>query len=111
MCYIETCAAVDMKRVKLAFALILLSAIVILGLVTYRLLKEQAMVDDCLSGQHGSFNYSAMTCDLRENHAFVPYGVRHPYDEAAALFAVVIGVVSITGFGLVGKKTSATNLL
>ena len=56
--------------------------------VPYRYLHEQWVIDDCLSGKHGSFNYSSMSCDLSENHPYVPYGVRHPHDRSIALIAV-----------------------
>lgn len=51
--------------------------------VSVRFLREEIVVDRCLSGLHGSFDYSTMSCDLKENHVFVPYSARHPHDEQA----------------------------
>jgi hypothetical protein len=47
------------------------------------------IVDDCLSGKHGSFDYSKMTCDLEENHPYVSYHVRHPHDRRTLQIALV----------------------
>jgi|SRR5271156_3882457 len=67
--------------------------------VTYQYLHEQWIIDDCLSGRHGSFDYSSMSCDLSENHVYVPYRVRHPHDKSIALIAVLIFVLSLSGYG------------
>jgi len=56
--------------------------------VAYRFLREELMVDRCLSGEHGSFNYSNRTCDLETNHPYISYRVRHPHDKRAAIIAL-----------------------
>jgi hypothetical protein len=71
-----------------AFWLALLAAC-FLVFVTYRFSSEELKVDRCLSGNHGSFNYSNMTCDLETNHPYVPYLARHPLDIWIATLAIV----------------------
>jgi len=66
----------------------LLSAYFLLA-IGYRYAKEQRMVDDCLSRMHGSFDYATMTCDLEQNHPYVPYRKRHPDDARNAIGAGV----------------------
>ena|ERR1700730_6420774 len=56
--------------------------------IGYRFLREQMVVDRCLSAYHGSFNYSDMSCDLKENHPYVSYKTRHPRDEQNLLLAL-----------------------
>jgi hypothetical protein len=68
--------------------------------VPYRYLHEQRVIDDCLSGKHGSFDYSSMSCDLNENHHYVPYRVRHPHDKSIALIAVLAFALFLSGYGL-----------
>jgi hypothetical protein len=67
--------------------------------VPYRYLHEQRAIDDCLSGKHGSFDYSSMSCDLNENHVYVPYRVRHPHDKSIALIAVLAFALFLSGYG------------
>jgi hypothetical protein len=64
-------------------------AAVFLMLVTYRFLREELVVDRCLSASHGSFDYSTMSCDLQNNHPYVSYGSRHPHDKQIALVSFV----------------------
>jgi hypothetical protein len=66
--------------------------------VTYRFSHEEWMVDDCLSAQHGSFDYSKMSCDLEENHPYIPYHVRHPRDSLIALVAFVSFALFLSGY-------------
>jgi len=66
--------------------------------VSYRFLTEEKKIDDCLSGQHGSFDYSTMSCDLLENHPYVPYSVRHPRDKRIALIALACLVGFLCGY-------------
>jgi hypothetical protein len=79
--------------------IVLASALLAAGVfvsVSYRFLAEEKKVDDCLSGRHGSFDYSTMSCDLETNHPYVPYGVRHPRDEriAQTAFVCFVGFLS-----------------
>jgi len=76
--------------------------------VPYSYLHEQWLIDDCLSGKHGSFNYSSMSCDTRENHIYVPYGIRHPHDKSIALIAALALAMSLLGYGFVrvGSKNA-----
>ncbi|MGA2978525.1 MAG: hypothetical protein ABSD76_02935 [Terriglobales bacterium] len=67
--------------------------------VPYRYLHEQTLIDHCLFGKHGSFNYSSMLCDFHENHVYVPYRVRHPHDKSIALVAVLSFVLFLSGYG------------
>ena len=69
---------VSLRLMFLLFAFVAAYFIVSIG---YRYLHEQMIVDDCLSGKHGSFDYSKMTCDLEENHPYISYHVRHPHDR------------------------------
>jgi hypothetical protein len=66
--------------------------------IGYRFLHEQKTVDDCLSGKHGSFDYSTMSCDVKENHVFVAYDIRHPHDGRRALVAFAAFVLSLAGY-------------
>ena len=61
--------------------------------VSYRFLHEEIAVDRCLSGLHGSFDYSTMSCDLKENHIYVPYHDRHPHD--LELFVLAFGTMVV----------------
>jgi len=85
----------------MGFGFLLLAALAALYIVsvTHRYLHEASMVDDCLSVKHGSFDYSNMSCDLNENHIYVPYRVRHPHDKSSALIAFVALVVFLSGYG------------
>jgi hypothetical protein len=58
--------------------------------VTYRFSREEFIVDNCLSAKHGSFDYAKMSCDLEENHAYVPYQARHPHDKQIAIGSLII---------------------
>jgi hypothetical protein len=73
----------------------LLTVIALLAVisVSYRFLHEEIAVDRCLSGLHGSFDYSTMSCDLKENHIYVPYHARHPHD--LQLLALALGTMTI----------------
>jgi len=65
------------------------------------------MVDDFLSGRHGSFDYSTMTCDLNENHLYVPYSVRHPHDGSIFLMGLAACAFFLSGYAfvkIVGKN-------
>lgn len=72
--------------------------------IGYRYLHEQWIIDDCLSGKHGSFNYSTMSCDLRESHPYVSYNVRHSRDPLMAEIAFVSFAAFMWGYKLM--KTS-----
>ncbi len=58
------------NKVRTWFLLLALVSAYFLVIVTYRFSREEWMVDRCLSGYHGSFNYSNMTCDLERTHPF-----------------------------------------
>jgi len=66
--------------------------------VAYRFLHEEYVVDECLSGRHGSFDYTTMSCDLEENHSYISYWTRHPHDELTALTALVSFALFLSGY-------------
>jgi hypothetical protein len=72
---------------KMFFVFLTVIAALVLVSVTYRFSREWLMVDRCLSDEHGSFDYSRMSCDLETNHPYIPYHVRHPRDKQTALIA------------------------
>lgn len=81
--------------------MLLASALLAAGVfisVSYRFLAEEKKVDDCLSGQHGSFDYSTMSCDLEENHPYVPYSMRHPRDKRIAQTAFLCFAGLLSGY-------------
>jgi hypothetical protein len=73
------------KRKVLLFLAVL--AALISGSIMYRYFREGIKVDECLDVKHGSFDYSTMSCDLTRHHAYIPYKLRHPYDETIVLTA------------------------
>lgn len=75
-----------------------LMSLAFLASILFRLLREEIMVDRCLSGLHGSFDYSTRSCDLRENHPFVPYSARHYPDEMAAALAAGLTTAFVWAF-------------
>jgi len=52
-------------------------------------LQEWSVVDSCLDSG-GSFDYSTMTCDHKNNHPYIPFGQRH----REMLWLVSIGCLS-----------------
>jgi hypothetical protein len=95
-----------MRRGLLLFGIL---ASGLLASVAYRYLHEQYVVDDCLSGRHGSFDYSAMSCDLETNHVYIAYHVRHPHDEAIGLAALVALMVSGSTYGYLKLRSGRDN--
>jgi hypothetical protein len=83
---------------KLGLLLLALIAAFFLTSVIYRFSREDLMVDRCLTANHGSFDYSSMSCDLENNHPYVPYQLRHPHDKQTALLAVVSLAVFLAGY-------------
>lgn len=57
---------------KMFFVFLTVIAALVLVSVTYRFSREWLMVDRCLSDEHGSFDYSRMSCDLEANHPYIP---------------------------------------
>src|SRR5438876_3907718 len=84
---------------RLGFLLLAVLVLLFPVRVAYRYVHEQALVDDCLSRKHGSFDYSTMSCDLKENHAYVPYRVRHPHDKFNAIAALIIFTIFLWTYG------------
>ena len=83
-------------KARLGFFLFALLAGCVLGWVTYRFSREEFIVDNCLSAKHSSFDYAKMSCDLEENHVYVPYQARHPHDKPIAIASlVVLGAVTL----------------
>ena len=68
----------------------------ILVYTSYSYLHEQVIVDRCLSANHGSFDYSKMSCDLETNHPYVPYLARHPHAKQVFLLALIVLATSFT---------------
>jgi hypothetical protein len=88
----------DNLRVRLSFLMLVLLPACFLIFVTCRYLKEEWMVDRCLSAHHGSFDYSNMTCDLETNHPYVSYEARHTLDEWGATVALVCFFLFLLGY-------------
>ena len=84
-----------MKNLRAGLLLLSIVSAALVVLIAYRWGHEQYVVDNCLSGQHGSFDYSRMQCDLSANHPYVPYGVRHPQDGSMVFSSVVTFVLSV----------------
>jgi hypothetical protein len=78
------------NKARLGLFLFALLAGCLLASVTYRFSREEFIVDNCLSAKHGSFDYAKMSCDLEENHSYVPYQVRHPHDKEIAIGSLII---------------------
>jgi hypothetical protein len=93
---------------KLAFLLAALLAAFVLISITYRYLSEEMIVDRCLSASHGSFDYSTMSCDQVNNHIYVSYGIRHPYDRETALVALAAFAVFLSCFRYFGSHDKTT---
>ncbi len=95
------------EKMRSGFLLLAILAAFFMLSVSYRYVHEQWIIDDCLSGKHGSFDYSAMSCDLKENHIYVPYSIRHPHDGSIARIAFMSLALFLSGYGLMkigGKK-------
>jgi len=97
-----------MKKIRSAFSVMAIVSACFLIVITHRFLHEERMVDDCLSGRHGSFDYSAMTCDVNENHVYVPYQVRHPHDRTNALLASAC-IILFVSRGLYMRAVATNN--
>jgi hypothetical protein len=78
-------------------------AALLLLFLSYRRLREEIIVDHCLSGLHGSFDYSKMACDLESNHTYSSYDTRHPYD--APIFALALGTIVTALFAYLRSRT------
>jgi hypothetical protein len=92
-------------KARLGFFLLALLAGGVLISVAYRFSREELIVDQCLSGKHGSFDYSKMSCDLQENHIYVPYRIRHPHDRRIA----IVSLVTFTAFVLGHRYVTVSN--
>ena len=82
----------------MSFLLLTVLAGASLVFVTYRYSREWFIVDRCLSDLHGSFDYATMSCDIEENHPYIPYHVRHPRDEQVALLSFVSFAVFLLSY-------------
>ncbi len=85
-------------KVRLGTLLLAFLAACGLASVIYRFSREEFIVDRCLSANHGSFNYSNMSCDLETNHPYIPYQVRYPRDKETALVALVSFAVFLSAY-------------
>ncbi len=85
-------------KVRLWFLLLALLTALFLISLTYRFLREELMIDRCLSANHGSVDYSNMTCDVERNHPYVSYEARHPHDKRTAALALVSFVAFLSGY-------------
>ncbi len=83
-------------RVRISFLLLAIFSAGVLISVSYRFLHEEVMVDQCLSGKHGSFDYSSMSCDLETNHPYIAYSVRNPHDRQIAVLSFLSFVVFVS---------------
>ena len=75
------------EKIRSGLLVLVIIAAALLISIGYRFTHEEMLVDDCLSGKHGSFDYSTMSCDVAENHNYVPYAARHPHDASNAAIA------------------------
>jgi hypothetical protein len=75
--------------------------------ITYRIGHEEFVVDQCLSGLHGSFDYAKMSCDLEENHSYIPYLTRHPRDGKNFLLALISLVASLLAYRYIRTKNES----
>jgi len=82
------------------FLLLAIPGTIFLCCLARRFFHQEVVVDNCLSGRHGSFDYSNMTCDLQENHPYVSYNTRHPYHRALTEGSAALVVLSLLGFAL-----------
>jgi hypothetical protein len=85
-------------KARLGLFLFALLAAFVLASVTYRFSREEFIVDNCLSARHGSFDYAKMSCDLAENHIYIPYEVRHPHDKQIAIVSLVTFAALVFGY-------------
>ena len=90
---------------KQIFVLLAILATALSASVAYRYLHEQWVVDECLSGRHGSFDYSRMSCDVETNHPYIAYHVRHPHDEAVGFAAVGSLALFISAYGYMTMRS------
>jgi hypothetical protein len=86
------------NKARWGFFLFAFLAMCVLASVTYRFSREEFIVDNCLSAKHGSFDYAKMSCDLQENHIYVPYQVRHPHDRQIAIVSLVTFAALLIGY-------------
>jgi hypothetical protein len=86
------------NKARLVFFLLASLAACVSASVTYRFSREEFIVDNCLSAKHGSFDYAKMSCDLQENHIYVPYLVRHPHDRQIAIVSLVTFAALLIGY-------------
>jgi hypothetical protein len=86
------------SKFRIVFLVLALLAAGVFISVSFRFLREEKKIDDCLSAKHGSFDYSTMSCDLETNHPYVPYSMRHPQDERIALIAFLCGIAFLSGY-------------
>ena len=95
---------------KLKFCLLLLALIPATFMIStmYRCLHEEVVVDHCLSGNHGSFDYSNMSCDLETNHPYVSYQARHPHDGWELIVALVTFTALLSGYRYIKTKQVKT---
>lgn len=89
------------NTIKLLFLIPAFLAGCALTTLGYRYMHEQMVVDRCLSAQHGSFDYLKMSCDLQQNHVYIPYEARHPHDKRLAVLAFGILTISLSGYGYI----------
>jgi hypothetical protein len=94
-----------MDKMRIVFLSLAIVAALVMGLVVFRFLSEDTLVDMCLDVQHGSFDYSKMVCDTNENHPYVAYGIRHPHDRAVGT-AALLGIL-LSSSGYIWTKKSA----
>lgn len=86
------------EKIRLGFLGLTLVAAFCVVSITYRVSYDWWLVDDCLSGKHGSFDYSKMSCDLEENHPYIPYRARHPHDKQIGLLGLISFPVFLSGY-------------
>jgi hypothetical protein len=88
------------SKVRGGLLLFSIAAMLFLGSLAYKFWHEGNMADECLDARHGSFNYSTMSCDLSQNHTYIPYQTRYPHDEKNALIALSLFILCSFGYFL-----------
>jgi hypothetical protein len=96
------------NSVRLCFLLLAVVPAYFVVSVAYRRVHEEVVVDQCFSGNHGSFNYSNMSCDLETNHAYVPYRARYSHDLQIFIVALVSFTALVSAYSYIGIRHKKT---
>ena len=93
-------ASIKMQRIRLIALLFAISLPVYLASI---FMQELSEIDSCLD-RGGSFNYSTMTCDLNDNHQYIPFSHRH------CLLLWVVGTGCFASIAILSLSFLATSV-